>query len=388
MKRNRILLIILMFLIFLGSGLYSLFIPLFLLNQGVEFSYIIVYIMSYCLGGIISGLLFNYVIHKSGIKIPIIVRCIIEPFIIYILSLYPNFKLPIWVYGITLAIIQFMFWNCTSLVILKSTERHNRGKQQAWIRASLWIANIASPFLGGLIITYLGYNYLYVIGLIIVLSSCIPTLLLRQEVVVTGKRVFFPSLKGEIGNYMIISFFRGFSFATMVFFWVLYLYETLGTELGVGSFLSLGSLLALAAVLIGGYAIDHFKKLIALMASFSLAALSMLLSVFSSTVPMLFTFTLTNRFTHQLAQMTSDILFQHEIEDKDVPSYLSEIIISFCLGGIVLSLFAFFFSYKVLFVITSLALIAATGFSTRLKNLESKHSNKEQINNISSKTSS
>ncbi|MDP7506719.1 MAG: hypothetical protein QF362_04740 [Candidatus Woesearchaeota archaeon] len=370
MRRNRILLTILLFLVSLGSGLYSLFIPLFLLKQGVEFSYIIVYIMSFCLGGIISGMLFNYIIHKSGIKIPIIARCILEPFIIFILSLYPNFKLPIWVYGITLAIVQFMFWNCTSLILLKSTERHKRGKQQAWILALLWIANIISPFIGGLIINYLGYNYLYAIGLIIVLSSCIPTLLLRQEVVVTGKRVFFPSFKGEIGIHMIITFFRGFSFVTIIFFWVIYLYNILGSELKVGTFSSLGSLLALTAVLIGGYVIDHIKKIIAITTTFSLSALSMFLSIFSTTIPLLFIFNLTNRFTHQSTQLISDILFHHEIEDKDVPSYLSESVISFCLGGIVLSLFAFFFSYKLIFIIASLGLLTALGFSTKLKNLE------------------
>tara|TARA_Y100000310_G_scaffold291208_1_gene318995 strand:- start:5197 stop:6312 length:1116 start_codon:yes stop_codon:yes gene_type:complete len=360
----------LLFLVSLGSGLYSLFIPLFLLKQGVEFSYIIVYIMSFCLGGIISGMIFNYVIHKSGIKIPIIARCFLEPLIIFVLSLYPNFKLPIWIYGITLAIVQFMFWNCISVILIKSTEKHNRGKQQAWIKGSLWIANIISPFLGGLIINYLGYNYLYAIGLIIVLTSCIPTILLRQEIVITEKRVFFPSLKGEIGLHMIIAFFRGFSFVTLMFFWVIYLYNILGSELKVGSFSSLGSLLALAAVFIAGYVIDHFKKITALIISYSLTALSLFLSIFSGTPSKVFIFNLTNKFTSQSSQIMSDILFHHEIEDKDIPSYLSEILISFCLGGIVLSLFAFFSSYNLLFIISSLAILAAMGFSTKLKNLE------------------
>jgi len=371
MRKNRILLILIMFLAFLGSGMYSLFIPIFLLKQGLSFNYVVIYIMSYCLGGIISGMLFNYVIHKTSIKLPIIARCILEPLIIFVLSLYPVFKLPVWVYGIPLAIIQFMFWNSMSVVMLKSTERHRRGKQQSLIMGSLWIANIAAPFLGGVIINYLGYTSLYLIGLVIVLSSCIPTILLKQEVVVTRKRVFFPTLKNDIGIHIGIAFLRGFSFVTIMFFWVLYLYERLGTELRVGSFSSLGSLLALTAVLVGGYSIDHFKKIFVFVTNLLLAALSFFFSVFSSTVSRVFVFNLTNRFTYQSSQMVSDVLFHHEIEDKDAPSYMSEILMAFSFGGLVLCLFAFFFSYKALFVISSLALLAAIPFSLRLKNLES-----------------
>jgi len=359
-----------MFLVFLGSGLYNVFIPIFLLKQGVSFNYVVIYIMSYCLGGVISGMLFNYVIHKSNIKVPIIMRCIFEPCIIFILSLYPSFRLPIWIYGISLAVFQFMFWNSAAVITLKSTERNKRGKQQARILASLWIARIISPFLGGLIIHYFGYSYLYIIGLVIVLSSCIPTLFLKQEVVVKRKRVFFPSLRGNVGVHMLIAFFKGFSFVTIVFFWTLYIYNILGTELRVGSFSSLGSLLALTAILLGGYSIDHFKKLFTLITTFLLASLSWFFSIFSTTFSRLFILNLTNRFGHQSAQIVSDVLFNHEIEDKDAPSYISEIQIAFSLGGIVLCLFAFFFSYKALFVISSLGFLVAIPFSLRLRNLE------------------
>ncbi|MAG08429.1 hypothetical protein CMO89_03075 [Candidatus Woesearchaeota archaeon] len=370
MRKNRILLTIIMFLVFLGSGLYSVFIPIFLLKQGVSFAYIVVYAMSYCLGGIIAGMLFNYVIHKFSIKLPFIATCIFEPVIIFTLSFYSNFRLPVWVYGLLLGIFQFMFWCSVNVITLKATERHKRGKQQAFILSSLWVAKIISPFAGGAIIHYLGYSYLYVIGIAIVLCSCVPVMLLKQEVVVKRKTVFFPSLKGDIGVYMIVSFFRGISFSALFFFWVLYIYNLLGTELKVGSFSSLGSLLGLSAVLITGYSIDHFRKVLTYASSLLLSSVSWLFSVFNSSFIGIFILNLTNSFVHQTTTVTNNVLFLHEIEDKDVPAYTAERQIAFSMGAVILCLFAFFNSFRLLFVISSLGYVIALPFVFRLKNVE------------------
>lgn len=358
MQKNRDLLRYILFFMALGSSLYSLFLPIYYIEHGVPYHRIILFIISYCVGGVLSGVFSNYIISKLGIKSFILARGILEPLTIILINYYPVLKYPVELQGMVSGFITFAFWVSLDSLTVKTTDKDSRGKQQGSMYGWMWVGNIISPFIGGFIIARFSYTLLFIIAFLLVLTSGILSFFIGMLVEVNKKLNYFPTMGGNIGRFMILSMLRGGTFTVIAFIFPLFLFDLTKSELVVGSYGLVFGLAAFFATLLSGYLIDRFREKALFYLLSANTAFWFLLGLKSEYFAV-FTLVLIVYFFYSSINVCLNTLFFDEIEKLDAVTLVSERIICFCLGGAILISAALFFGYYSLFLLCGAACLAS-----------------------------
>lgn len=154
------------------------------------------------------------------------------------------------------------FWNSYHYSLSRNSDQSKIGANLGIINFLLNLLAMISPALGGLIIVTLGYQSLFLLGLVIVLFGVIFSVLLDNVKVrdAISFKEFFTWLK-EPGFRRLALTFTGHSFndGTMSL-WSLYMFIILGTVQGLGYLYSLSLFLALFISYAAGSFIDKSKN--------------------------------------------------------------------------------------------------------------------------------
>lgn len=189
-------------------GLISIFIPIFLFDLGYSIPWILFFYFLLPLNFMIFGYWGARGVAKLGIKRSMLVSI----FLLFIqliglryLQAWPLlfFILP------TVQAFKAIFYNYSfNLNFIQHSDGKRRGKEVSSMQAIALLASLLSPFLGGLVIKFFGFNILFIIAAALLFISIIPLTLLKEtyEQVNFSERNMFKEIFSSSNRPIALSF--------------------------------------------------------------------------------------------------------------------------------------------------------------------------------------
>ncbi|MCK4539680.1 MFS transporter [Candidatus Parcubacteria bacterium] len=158
-------------------SMVALFVPLFLLKKGYEIGAIAVYYLCFYILSTIGHYVLLKVINKIGIKKSLIISYAAE--IIFCVVLYNYEKISVafgdnfyFLFLIIPAVVAVVFyWTAHHIYFFVSTHVKNEGVKLGFLYAIPAILTIFTPFLGGFLITTLGFKLTFVVSAILLIFA-------------------------------------------------------------------------------------------------------------------------------------------------------------------------------------------------------------------------
>jgi len=229
------------------------------LKEGI-FNVVIVYLLMTSVA-FFSGIPIAKILTKYGIRNGFLMGHLL--YCLFILCLYLSKSNPYLIF--TAAVINGFqinfFWNSFHYSLSRESSETKIGSNLGLINFLLNLLSMISPALGGLIIVTLGYQTLFLLGLLIILGGVIFSILLDNVKVkdTISWQEFFTWLKEPGFRRLGLSFAgRYFNDAT-ISLWTLYMFILLGSTEEVGYFYSLSLFLALFVSYGAGSFLDKNK---------------------------------------------------------------------------------------------------------------------------------
>jgi len=254
----------------LAVSLISIFTPVFIYSEGLllwgssryALAGVALFYLVFRLTALLSALPLSRVIEKIGFRRSVVVSMVFM--ILYLISLM---FAPIYVWLLLLAPIFFglsvpLYWVSRDSAICQDGNKANLGRQMSILIAGEQVAGLAGPFVAGVIITSLGYQFLYGVALSILMVSIVPLFSLPHHVHKNGASLrgfylwltntrYFHQAVGVVGKTV-----DDYGLAIV---WPLAIY-LLGIKIGViGGIFSLVALLAVLVRIIVGKLFDKLR---------------------------------------------------------------------------------------------------------------------------------
>ncbi|NTV24072.1 MAG: MFS transporter [Nanoarchaeota archaeon] len=361
MRKERNLMRLVLFLITLGSSLYGIFVPIYYLQNGASMAEVLISLIFFFIGGAISGIFGNLIIHKLGAKAFIVLRGIVEPLVIILIRFYPVLRYPLALQNLISGFYGFAFWISMDALTATTTEDGKRGTQQSHLYAALWTASIISPFVGGQIIEKFGYSTLFLIALALVLAGGIVSFFIRIDVPVTKKMNILPTFSGSVGRHMLLVFLRGITMAATSFLFTLMIFEETKSEPILGTYGLMFGAASLAATLIFSPLADRFKETL-LKGIYISSSLIWIVLSFTGLLWVMVPIQL----LYQAINLNLNTFFFDLVQKKDVITLVSERMIAVCLGGTVGMCLALLLDYSQIFIVCGIVAAASIAFTRDL----------------------
>ena len=367
MTNHRGLLGLVLFLISLGSSMYGLFLPIYFLGHGVGYIQVLVFLISYAVGGILSGFFSNLIMSRVGVRIFIMLRGLLEPCVILLILFYPEFNYPLLPIGILYGFISYAFWISMDILTIKLTDAGKRGSQQGNLYLGMYIALIIAPFIGGFIIDQLGYPALYVASFALVLGGGLLSLGIPVLVPVKQKLILYPKFKGEPGLFMILMVLRGFSLAVTAFLIGLFIYRIFNQEIIVGTFGLIFGITGFISIYLSSKIIDKVNKKTAIAVLLAFTGVSWILLGLGFSEILLYVILVGVNFFFKSVDVPFNTLFFSSIEKQEMVVLVSERIIAVSIGAAIILFAAIFCSWAQIFIITGLSCLISVPVVLRIK---------------------
>ncbi len=251
---------------FIGWGLLSLFLPIFLLqvfNLRIELVF-----LYYIAGHLGYALLLPWgaqLLNKIGLRRSLIISIFFSAGY-YLCLFFVYYNIPLFIILAVVMIILFrtLFWYPFHTDLAKFTDHSNRGKELSMLWAVRAFLTIIMPIIAGLLISYFGFNLVFVIAIIIYLVAIIPFMTLppTQETFVWGYLETFKKFFSKKNRKLVVAnLANGAENGVAVIIWPIFIWQLLkGNYISVGA---VSSLIVLATVIlqlaVGKYT-DIFNK--------------------------------------------------------------------------------------------------------------------------------
>lgn len=249
-------------LISFATGLISIFVPIYFWQLGIPIWQIIFFYFLQALYYVALTFLLLPIIRRLSDKIMMFLGI---PFLVlyYIgLSFVSGAALFFYILPIALALYSLFFNVGYQFDFSVSADDGHIGEEIGLSRAIIGIVKFATPFLGGLLIHFLGFSGIFIIVSGILLLAIVPFFFIKQ-------RKFSPDIRA---SSIVAAFkdkaFRFFHIATVGYVmdtfgaslvWPLFLFLAVGSIETLGGLISLGLLAGVAATFISGRLADKNK---------------------------------------------------------------------------------------------------------------------------------
>lgn len=255
------------FLFKLGESLVSIFVPLYLLNEGFSIFTVILFYVTYYSMHIIFSLPFMHLASAIGYKTTSLLSSV------FILSFYVGLR-GVDVYSFLLFPVAMaggigfnLYWTGMNPEVAKSSDDKDRDEETGIFFSMPALASMISPFIGGVILAGLGFQFLFSLTAGLMFLSFTPFLLSREHH--DGMNVNFSQLLSrrllfDISTYM----FEGAHSVAKKVLWPLYLAVIITGSVSIGiagSLLAFGG--AVTSIFVGRLIQDHGKKQVILTGS-------------------------------------------------------------------------------------------------------------------------
>jgi len=245
----------------LGRGMINIFIPIYLYKIGFSLSMIFIFFalisLFHAAGAFPAGKLAAKVGFKHAILMSIPLLIIAYVFLYTIETYNWPLIIPAGLIGIHNAI----FWTSYHIDFSKWSKSKDRGKSVGFAGMLVYLFAVGGPFIGGLILATLGFNILFIIVSLILISSAIPLFFTHDYYESTDiklSHVFQHSKKD------FLSFFgHGVETGVGEVLWPLFIFISIKESFTLlGSVASLSLLFSAGVVLLIGFVADFRRRLI------------------------------------------------------------------------------------------------------------------------------
>ncbi len=251
---------------FAANGLVGLFLPVYLL---IHFQLNIVYVMLWYLAGHISYALFLPIgaqwLNKFGLRRALRASVFFDALFYVCIILMPRNVLAFALLALVIITLdRTLFWLPYHVDFAKFTERHDRGKEVGIIWATKSLLGIVLPVVSGLLITYLGFNSVFIIVIILFLLPIIPFMALPRtherfewKYIQTFRNFF----KKENRPLVLSNMANGAENSVALIIWPIFIWRLLnGNYVEVGILSSLIVFIGVVIQLLAGKFTDLFNK--------------------------------------------------------------------------------------------------------------------------------
>ena len=176
-------------------SLIGVFIPIYFYQQGYSFFSIFLFYAIWSLTHLLFSMPAAKISSKLGLKRSMLLSIpflILFFFFIYTLE---NFNWPLPLLSISIGLSTSLFWLSYHIDFAKFSNRKNRGKQVGFSKIIIAVFSVLGPVAGGIILTLIGFEILFIIVSVLLIGSVIP--------------LFFSREIHEPSSFSLKGFFRG-----------------------------------------------------------------------------------------------------------------------------------------------------------------------------------
>lgn len=214
-------------------GLVSIFIPIFVAQQGfspsIIFSFLLVDVAAFTLVALPVG----WLVSRMGVKSSLLASSLLYVLVfVFIQSLTLNLKL-IGVLGVLIGLAKAFHWIPVNTEFTVGSEKDDRGESYGKLEGIPALIGPFAPLIGAAVMTYIGFNVLVTVSLFFAFTSILPLMLgdgtQRPEFSLDGLKDFNQC------DLWILYFLDGFATTAYVFIFPLFIYYVIGGTINVGS---------------------------------------------------------------------------------------------------------------------------------------------------------
>jgi len=230
---------------YLALSMIGVFVPIYLLDLGYSLpSVMIFYAILYGTHAVFT-IPAGKIACRFGFKHSILFSLpLLVSFYVLLYALH-HYQFPIYAIAVIYGINMALFWMGYHSDFSKCSSRECRGKQVGTAQAAATAFNVIGPVTGGIILTFVGFDVLFIIVSVMLLASAIPLFLskdIHEPVKFSIRGVFRDNRIRDVPAY----FGKGIEHATgiiiwpiFIFFFVLNSYTSLGFVFSLSIFFSL-----------------------------------------------------------------------------------------------------------------------------------------------------
>ena len=350
----------------LALSLVGVFIPVYMYKElGFSIDKIIYFFL---LWAILFAILTPFVAKlasRFGLKHMIVASVPFDILFLGLLVLLKNHQINYLYPAVAYAISGTLFWTGFNIEFAKVSNKQSRGRELGSLYSLLILSGIVGPFVGGLILTYLGFTVLFYIFSVLLVVSAVPLLMTpddHEETKFYFKHIF---QKIYLKDTLIFAGL-GARIMTVTLFWPLFIYAILKGYLSIGILVTGSSLLiALFSFYVGKLADTKERKNI-LKVGALLHSLFWAIRWMGSNFYQIVIVELVSGLSFVLADIPFSSMFYDKMNKRNKAEYVIFREIGFSLGKIVVLLAVLFtHSFVVGFFVASVGSLAYLGFKAR-----------------------
>ncbi len=251
---------------FIGYNLLGIFLPIYLL---IEFNYKVEHVLLFFLIGHLSYAIYLPLgvrfLNKIGLRRSLRISVFLAS--LYYLCLFSlGYNLPIFVVlsVIVLTFYRTFFWMPYHIDFAKFTNKNDRGKSVGLVWATSSFLGVVMPVVSGFLISRFGYNIVFIIAIIMYLTSLIPFMTLprtKEKYSWDYLETFRNFFKKKNRKLILANMANGAENAVGIIIWPIFIWKILeGDYLAVGAISSLIVFVTIILQLaVGSYA-DKISK--------------------------------------------------------------------------------------------------------------------------------
>ena len=242
----------------LAFSLVSVFIPIYLLKNGLTFRdlcvlYIFQGLMRCLLEPIVGKALARY-----GGKHILALSYPVSFVYVVLLGVYPSHATPLATLAFIWAVAESMHWVAYQAAFSKVKDKHKSGREISAMGVLAVMVGAVGPLVGGFIATRYGLHLLFIVAPLLLLIAMIP--LYQSVEIVRSKKLIYKGLVRKYKNDLVAHAAISFDVVAGAVIWPLFIYFIVNDYITLGSIVSLSFFVSIFVLIIIGKLSDLFNK--------------------------------------------------------------------------------------------------------------------------------
>lgn len=254
----------------LAGSISGIFLPLYIYQWGVAsggmaYGLMITSFMVLLERGLIclSSIALGRVVSKLGYKWSVMASSVLMSLYYYVAAQFGMSIATIILLSILASILTPLYWLPRLSMLSGDGQIEEMGSEVGMVQLTEKISSVLGPLLGGIILGFFGFRYLFVLVSVLSVFSSIPIFFVKNYLIADGISLggFFRWLKDGANRHLVISFW-GQGWANMVdaCYWPIYLYLVVGSFTLMGGLSTITFAISALMTVVAGKLFDRLRK--------------------------------------------------------------------------------------------------------------------------------
>lgn len=213
-------------------GLVSIFIPVFIAQQGFPASVVFTFLLVDVAAFTVVAVPVAPLVSRIGVESSLLASSLLYVLVFIMLQVFKIVHPLIWTVAVLIGLAKAFHWIPVNTEFTVGSEEQDRGESYGKLEGVPKLVSPFAPLIGAAVMAYFGFNLLATLSLVIAIASVLP-LLYRG----TSEKPDF-ELEGLLGtgekDLWTLYFLDGFATTAYVFIFPLFIYYVIGGTLNVG----------------------------------------------------------------------------------------------------------------------------------------------------------